>query len=288
MRRRPDTELIVLARKGSKEAAEALFERYWVHAWRAAYAVTADRALADDAAQEGMEKAFASLDRFDETRPFAPWLKRITVNRAIDHLRRGRRLEPLHDEDDDVPRVVARRVCGGGPPAVGGRRRRRVPRGGKARRGRPPLLAGPAARGDRRRPRPPRSAPWHPGLHVHGRSCERCSRKSMPSDFERRLREARQSCRTQSGRRPNSARARSAFDPSPASSGSNRGDRRRRRRRDARCRRRARLAGRTERHRIGRADRARLPARGGLVRPAGRGRRDPGAAGGCDRVERAL
>ena len=99
MRRRPDTELILLARKGSTEAAEVLFDRYWTYAWRAAYAVTADRALADDAAQEAIQKAFGALDRFDESRPFAPWLKRIVVNRAIDHLRRSRRLEVLHDEE---------------------------------------------------------------------------------------------------------------------------------------------------------------------------------------------
>ena len=98
MRRRPDIELIALARRGSTEAAEVLFDRYWTHAWKAAYAVTADRSLADDAAQEAIEKAFAGLDRFDETRPFAPWLKRIVVNRAIDHLRRRRRVEVLHDE----------------------------------------------------------------------------------------------------------------------------------------------------------------------------------------------
>ena len=85
----------MLARKGSSQAAEALFDRYWTHAWRAAYAVTADRSLADDAAQEAIEKAFGALDRFDETRPFAPWLKRIAVNRAIDHLRRARRVETL-------------------------------------------------------------------------------------------------------------------------------------------------------------------------------------------------
>jgi len=96
--RRPDTELIVLARQGSIEAAEILFDRYWTHAWKAAYAVTADRSLADDAAQEGIEKAFGALGRFDETRPFAPWLKRIVVNRAIDHLRSYRRVEALHDE----------------------------------------------------------------------------------------------------------------------------------------------------------------------------------------------
>ena len=98
MRRRPDTELILLARKGSTEAAEVLFDRYWTHAWRAAYAVTADRTLADDAAQEAMQKTFGALHRFDETRPFGPWLKRIAVNSAIDHLRRASRLTGLGEE----------------------------------------------------------------------------------------------------------------------------------------------------------------------------------------------
>jgi len=97
VRRRPDTELIVLTRKGSAEAAEVLFDRYWAHAWRSAYAVTADRALADDAAQEAIHKAFGALHRFDETRPFGPWLKRIAVNRAIDHLRRASRLTRLDE-----------------------------------------------------------------------------------------------------------------------------------------------------------------------------------------------
>lgn len=99
MRRRPDTELIVLARKGSREAVEALFDRYWTLAWRSAYAVTADHGLADDAAQEAIQKAFGALHGYDETRPFGPWLKRIAINRAIDQLRRRRRLEVLHDEE---------------------------------------------------------------------------------------------------------------------------------------------------------------------------------------------
>lgn len=97
MRRLPDHELIVLARRGSREAAGVLFDRYWELAWRAAYAVTANRALADDVAQDAVQRAFTSLDRFDETRPFGPWLKRIVVNRAIDLLRRDRRLTPLDD-----------------------------------------------------------------------------------------------------------------------------------------------------------------------------------------------
>jgi RNA polymerase sigma-70 factor (ECF subfamily) len=101
VRDRPDTELVVLARKGSKEAAGALFDRYWVLAWRTAYAITADRGLADDAAQEAFVKAFAALGRFDDTQPFPPWLKRITINAAVDSLRRHRRLQVVHDEESD-------------------------------------------------------------------------------------------------------------------------------------------------------------------------------------------
>jgi RNA polymerase sigma-70 factor (ECF subfamily) len=99
MRGRPDTELVVLARDGSSDAAGALFDRYWVLAWRTAYAVTADRSLADDAGQEAFVKALAALGRFDETQPFAPWLKRIAINAAVDSLRRSRRLEVVHDEE---------------------------------------------------------------------------------------------------------------------------------------------------------------------------------------------
>jgi RNA polymerase sigma-70 factor (ECF subfamily) len=46
-----------------------------------------------------VQRAFGALDRFDETRPFGPWLKRIAANRAIDLLRRGQRLTTL---DRDV------------------------------------------------------------------------------------------------------------------------------------------------------------------------------------------
>lgn len=99
MRRLPDPKLIARARAGSAEAAGVLFDRYWLLAWRSAYAVTADRTLADDAAQEALQQALRALPKFDETRPFGPWVKRIAVNRAIDHLRSRRRVELVGDDD---------------------------------------------------------------------------------------------------------------------------------------------------------------------------------------------
>ena len=74
------------------DAASELFRRHWPGAWRAAYGVTGRRAMADDIASDAFERAFAALSRFDERRPFAPWLHRIVVNRALDLLRAERRL----------------------------------------------------------------------------------------------------------------------------------------------------------------------------------------------------
>jgi RNA polymerase sigma-70 factor, ECF subfamily len=48
--------------------------------------------MADDIAADAFERAFGALNRFDRRRPFAPWLHRIVVNRALDLLRAERRL----------------------------------------------------------------------------------------------------------------------------------------------------------------------------------------------------
>src|SRR5919201_363695 len=92
MRMRSDAKLIELARRGSRDAAAELFARHWQPAWRAAFALTGRREMADDVAQDAFERAFAALSRFDERRPFAPWLHRIVVNRCLDLLRTERRL----------------------------------------------------------------------------------------------------------------------------------------------------------------------------------------------------
>jgi RNA polymerase sigma-70 factor, ECF subfamily len=65
-----------------------LYSAHWRRAYRAAYLVVHDAAAAEDIAQDAFLAAVGALDRFDRRRPFAPWLHRIVVNRALDWARR--------------------------------------------------------------------------------------------------------------------------------------------------------------------------------------------------------
>jgi RNA polymerase sigma-70 factor (ECF subfamily) len=84
---RADRGLVRAAQRGDTDALERLFRRHWGMAHRAAYLVVHDAAAAEDIAQEAFLAALRALERFDRRRPFAPWLHRIVVNRAIDHAR---------------------------------------------------------------------------------------------------------------------------------------------------------------------------------------------------------
>src|ERR671936_2458519 len=91
------------AQRGSERALESLFRRHWPAAYRAAYLVVHDAAAAEDIAQEAFLAAVRALDRFDRRRPFAPWLHRIVVNRAIDFTRARRLRGEVELTEDATP-----------------------------------------------------------------------------------------------------------------------------------------------------------------------------------------
>jgi RNA polymerase sigma-70 factor (ECF subfamily) len=112
VREQSDRDLVRAARNGDGDAAAALFRRYWPSAWRAAFALARRREVADDIASDAFERVFAALDRFDDRRPFSPWLHRIVANRALDVLRAERRLssdEAAEPVDSDADLRVADR-----------------------------------------------------------------------------------------------------------------------------------------------------------------------------------
>jgi len=105
---RQERAWIGAAQAGSEEALEQLFRHHWNRAHRAAYLVVHDAAAAEDIAQEAFLAALRSLHRFDRRRPFAPWLHRIVVNRAID----WSRSRSLRGEVGVEPEVVSAVAAG--------------------------------------------------------------------------------------------------------------------------------------------------------------------------------
>ncbi len=91
-------------RRGDRRAQEAAYRELWPYLVRVAAQVTRDQpdadALAQDCAQAALVKIHASLDEVNEPAAFKAWARRITTSRAIDELRRRRRLEVADDDDE--------------------------------------------------------------------------------------------------------------------------------------------------------------------------------------------
>ena len=74
--------LIAQARQGDNAAWEILVRQHQEATFRLAYLLLGDGAAAEEAAQEAFVRAYLALDRFDESRPFRPWLLSIVANLA--------------------------------------------------------------------------------------------------------------------------------------------------------------------------------------------------------------
>jgi RNA polymerase sigma-70 factor (ECF subfamily) len=107
---RDEAELIRAAMGGDRRAFEALVVLKRERVVRTAYQVTGDLEDARDVAQWVFLRLWKVLPRFDPARRFDTWLYRITMNAAIDHLRRRGpqgTLQPLPDDPSLLEDVAA-------------------------------------------------------------------------------------------------------------------------------------------------------------------------------------
>jgi RNA polymerase sigma-70 factor (ECF subfamily) len=82
-----DAQLVARVRRGDRQAAGALAERYLRACRAVALAVTGDQADADDVCQDGFVAAMERIDDCRQPERFGPWLLQIVRNRARDQLR---------------------------------------------------------------------------------------------------------------------------------------------------------------------------------------------------------
>lgn len=100
-----DSEPVRL-RRGDADAFDAVLARYQNRLYRYLLRLTANAAVAEDLFQETWLKVITRIHRYDERRPFEPWLFSVARNLAIDHLRKASP-ESL-DEPGSLERMLER------------------------------------------------------------------------------------------------------------------------------------------------------------------------------------
>jgi RNA polymerase sigma-70 factor (ECF subfamily) len=82
-----EADLVAKAQAGSLPAFEEIVRRHQRRVYAVAWRIVRRHDVADDVVQETFMRAYRSLDRFDLSRPFGPWIARIAANLAVSHLR---------------------------------------------------------------------------------------------------------------------------------------------------------------------------------------------------------
>ena len=106
----PDNEkyltlLLDGTRRGERNAQRKLYEHFYGYALSICLRYAQQRAEAVEILNDGFLKVFTKIDRYDHSLPFKPWLRRILIHTAIDHLRAG--LRPIHVDLNAAAALIA-------------------------------------------------------------------------------------------------------------------------------------------------------------------------------------
>lgn len=92
--------LVDQARNGSELAFNKLYYMYKDKVWFNAYNIVHNEDVADDIVSTVFTKVYTRINTFTEHISFAMWVKTITINTAIDYIRRNKK-EHLNNYIDD-------------------------------------------------------------------------------------------------------------------------------------------------------------------------------------------
>jgi len=99
LRKSPEPLLVSLVRKGDHDAFAELVRRREVWVRTLLLRCCSDPTLADDLAQAAFMQVWNTIGQLRRTTRFGPWLKRLTINTWLQHIRRN---DPLRHADDDT------------------------------------------------------------------------------------------------------------------------------------------------------------------------------------------
>lgn len=83
-----DWDIIIRCRRGDRKAQMQLYTTYYKKLYNSCFRILRNSYDAEDAMQESFMKIFAHLEKYKKEIPFEAWIIRITINTAIDKLRK--------------------------------------------------------------------------------------------------------------------------------------------------------------------------------------------------------
>ncbi len=90
---------------------EILYKKFFGYALSVAMIYNRERNDALEVVNDSFVKVFSGIGRYDPSRPFQVWLRKIVINASIDHLRRNKKHYFVEAEklaiQDETPNVMA-------------------------------------------------------------------------------------------------------------------------------------------------------------------------------------
>ena len=93
--RTDEAGIIKKCRSGKRKQQEILYRHFYGYAMSVSLRFAYTKTDASEILNDSFLKVFRNIKKFDEEKPFRPWLRTIIVNTAIDYYRKHARFEPV-------------------------------------------------------------------------------------------------------------------------------------------------------------------------------------------------
>ena len=90
-----DIELAKLCARGDEKARHELYTKYAAYLYALCIRYVSDKDLARDLMHDAMIKIFDTVGKYKPKGSLKSWCARVTINMAIDHLRKSKRMETV-------------------------------------------------------------------------------------------------------------------------------------------------------------------------------------------------
>lgn len=97
-----DEELIEGCKRRSAKYEEIFYKKYYGYVMGISLSYSKDKMLADEITNDSFIKFFGSIKNFDDFQSVKAWLRRITVNTAIDYFRKHKKFQNQTDVSEET------------------------------------------------------------------------------------------------------------------------------------------------------------------------------------------